>query len=381
MSLIRGVILAISLFGMSAACLSQTTKPCKKCGGDGWNVCSESEHPSHRECGIKIKHTCSAKAKAKCCYGQERIPCPSCTNPSVQKEHKEVGARARKWRREMGKINRDTGVRFSHVQTKHVVVHCSFRKWRFPKIGSVKRERATHEFAARVEAMALEFEKHLGRLPRQPIEIFLCGNYEEMLAAARILAPERVKAIAPFRSSSQGTPRAFIFPSTKDLLTDKSMDSLLWHQSVHLFTQGACSKPYLLVPTWLDVGLAHWFEYKKLKGDAGCNNFCLEHYYKNPKWDNPKKWQKSITKKFNNKNAITFKKFASKPRESYDHQDHALSWSLIAAFIKKDPKGFKKFFEVWCKTLDMRGAIKVGFRMSLSEFNAQWHASCRGGKL
>ncbi len=359
----------------------QGSEPCKLCDDSGWVSCKSKDHPSPKKCRLKSKHMCSLIVKAKCCYGENQVPCNACLDQKAQKKHRALGKKARAWRKKNREVSRDTGVRFSHVQIGNVIFHCSFRNWRFQKIGTLKQGPATHVFAQRVQTIAKEFESELGATLRQPIELFLCASYAEMLATARIYAPSKTKATSPFRSASLGVPRAFIFPAGKDTYVDKGLHSHLAHQAAHLLVQASTKNLSKIPPPWLDVGIAHWFEFRHFKGNSGCTTFCLGRYYADPKWDQPRKWARGLSKRFRGKNVISFAALEKKEFLKFDHFDHALSWSLVSSLLRQRPEKFKKFFQVWSQTQNIGFAVREGFGLSMEEFNAQWHKDCKAGKL
>ena len=361
---------AVLLF-LTALLGAQTPRnSCSDCKGTGYAACKKKECKPALHCGIPGEHKCDALFSAKCCRGLQKTLCPKCKDPILEVDMQaEVEARIA-WVERMRKYDDACNTRFSHVETDHWLVHCSFPEW---KVGDtvLSRSRAAHLMAERLEKMTLKLEEILGgKSPKH--EAFLVWTAEEMMRTT--LSQQGIgQTNLPFKTygnTGKFTVRPLPGGGGSDLgtKTDENFHPHLLHTGAHLVTQSVHGYVQQFAP-WIDEPISHWIEIEGFKKQA---TFCFREVNNNKDPWRSNDWKKQMWGEVGSKKEEPFAKLITFVDDKLAPRDKAHCWSWVDYMIKSKPGAFAVFFKELKATNDTKKALEKAYGMSTAAFHDKW---------
>lgn len=360
MSLIR----SICVLGVLAAVVAAQ---CETCGGKGWVPCTGDDHDDHESCGVEFEHDCTTVFRARCCRGLLRIECPSCRG-AAEELRKQRDAR-KAWVHDVTRLDLTIGKPFTHVRTKHFVVHSTIEEWRLPGKGKISRNRYAHIVAKRLEETAKTFERLVGALPAKRQDAYVVWDREECIRANRHLIDTPFDG--PRHSFRKSNAMWIGFPYHASLYTDRGMHSYVVHNGVHLLLNGI----YRLQTTacWFQMGLAAYVTHHTFDGDKVNTHFCSPFQDAHPLRAS-RGWKKFVRKEVNRGKGVTLAKLDGiKDILDADYRQHAYAWTYVSFLVTQGTEKLHQLIVQMKKGFTGVDAVERVYGWKPEDLQKRWH--------
>jgi len=351
--------------------------PCRYCNNHGWLPCKKHSKQDRKLEDEDVVIYCSKAVRCKTCAGTMAYDCPRCENPHEEDSLAADRKRNLDWlKRRVDKVEKLIKHKVLHLTSEHFDLVFDLKPM---KVGKVKynTHRLGHLYLKRLEEFRALFVKTLqlkrSDLPNRTAVYMWRDGRDQALAALKF---------ADMGASGAGVKLMGVYSiytmqyQKRYMRTDADLHRNVVHNVCHLLMSNIIPQQWVgqLKAGWMDVGLAHYFEFKL---DEKCTNFCYQEQannvdFKNGKWLVPVRKMVALKKKF------SFAEIIGKNTDQIEAKEHALSFSWVHFLMEGDftEKGHGALLTRAIRMLKAKKPTRVVLRevykMTVFSFEEKW---------